>query len=366
MVSKNRKLPVKDVNETLQLRGMLKKAKGGKIGDIIKKETSTQRARNYSERATRIAGMSSEDMARQHIDSAFENGDLTDEEYETALGQLEYNMSHREPIKKAKGGKVNKVASALAHVKSMMEEGWDAKDSLRETRKKFSMNDLENDHFEAGLDDLEYNDPFQKPIKKAEGGLAELRKAVNRGNTTAKGRSRTSALVRKPRKGTAGVLEDADSSLGSTGNRLADAAQRLAEGGKVGVAALALRQLAQKFESALQMEDQAGARRIARQMELMEPGSSQSALQSIQRPIDRVTSDKLATFAKGGKVGSMVGKFIKDKDGYVYKVHHELPKRNQLSAHDMNQDPFVFDKDEVREVPKPKDWDETGWDEDNF
>lgn len=65
-------------------------------------------------------------------------------------------------------------------------------------------------------------------------------------------------------------------------------------------------------------------------------------------------------YAEGGKVKSL-GNFVKDKKGYIYKVHHELPERNQVSVQDMNQDGFVFDKDEVKSVLKPQDWDETGW-----
>jgi hypothetical protein len=92
--------------------------------------------------------------------------------------------------------------------------------------------------------------------------------------------------------------------------------EKFAEGGKVGPAVAALRRLAAKFEGELNMGDHDSARRTARQMDLLEPGASQTAMDALSKGPNRATADKLATFAKGGKV-SKTAKII----------HSERPKK---------------------------------------
>ena len=67
-----------------------------------------------------------------------------------------------------------------------------------------------------------------------------------------------------------------------------------------------LQKLADQFKAALDMEDKATAARIGRQMESMQPGSSQKVLDSINQGQATVAGNKLQTFAKGGKVKQAV------------------------------------------------------------
>jgi hypothetical protein len=90
-----------------------------------------------------------------------------------------------------------------------------------------------------------------------------------------------------------------------------------AEGGKVGSAMTALRQLAKEYKAAVMMDDKETADRIRRRMELVKPGSS--------REVDKASDQsgretKLATFAKGGKVGRLARIFrarMDDREGYI-------------------------------------------------
>lgn len=75
--------------------------------------------------------------------------------------------------------------------------------------------------------------------------------------------------------------------------------RKFADGGKVGTAVQAVRTLARRLKEALERDDKETAGRLIRQMEKLEPGSSKSLTAD---PSAKARSDKLATFAKGGKV----------------------------------------------------------------
>jgi hypothetical protein len=74
------------------------------------------------------------------------------------------------------------------------------------------------------------------------------------------------------------------------------------EGGKVDTGLAALKALAKKVEAALASGDTELAKRLKRQMEAMKRGSSKTADDAEEL---EVAEEKLATFAKGGKVKSV-------------------------------------------------------------
>lgn len=91
-----------------------------------------------------------------------------------------------------------------------------------------------------------------------------------------------------------------------------------AEGGKVGTAMSALQALAKKYQAALESGDALLARRLKRELELKKQTVSE------EEPTERkAREDKLATFAKGGKVKGLRGLArafrarMDDKEGYI-------------------------------------------------
>lgn len=126
------------------------------------------------------------------------------------------------------------------------------------------------------------------------------------------------------------ALSNADKTLANTGAALRGTISRIAsgagkrrpmkkaEGGKVAAGLSALRQLAKKFEEALDMQDTDTANMIARKMEAIEPGSSKEVLSTRAANSDeqKARSLKLSTFAKGGKVTkkAMGGEVAEDED----------------------------------------------------
>lgn len=143
--------------------------------------------------------------------------------------------------------------------------------------------------------------------------------------------------------GNSGLIANTDQTTAETGEGLRKLVGRIAsgrgrfkkggkvqkykEGGKVGTAMSALQQLAKKYRQALDLDDTESATRISRQMERLEPGSSKKVSDSGEE----ARKDKLATFAKGGKV--------KGVDRVASRLLATL-KRLELDPHEFD----LFDK----------------------
>lgn len=109
--------------------------------------------------------------------------------------------------------------------------------------------------------------------------------------------------------------------------------KKYAEGGKVGTAMSALQALAKKYQEALEMGDEALARRIKRDIDLRKRESERVVEKPDPRSErmkkawvgdeERVGSEKAKTFAKGGKVKgvkTLVKMFrarMDDREGYI-------------------------------------------------
>jgi hypothetical protein len=85
--------------------------------------------------------------------------------------------------------------------------------------------------------------------------------------------------------------------------------KKYAEGGKVAGSMAAIKQLAKKFQEALAQGDDDTANRVGRQLEALQPGSTKS-LRGEDPRVTKGRSDKLATFAKGGKVSVVASKAL--------------------------------------------------------
>jgi hypothetical protein len=209
-------------------------------------------------------------------------------------------------------------------------------------------------------------------LKKAIGGLAAAQQplggppaTVARSPRPAPGRFGPKRGMRKPRKGLTSTLKSADQTIAGAGNQLADLSASVsptpdagdlgyAGGGKIGTAALALRQLAAKFESALHMQDTDQATRVGRQMDSMQPGASQSVLQKLGLAQSGVAADKLATFkrggrvrryGKGGKVGNLVKHLVELTSSPEHSIHDDLKGRLEDSGVPPDQHSQVKIKD---------------------
>lgn len=80
--------------------------------------------------------------------------------------------------------------------------------------------------------------------------------------------------------------------------------KKYADGGKVSTGLQGIRTLARQLKEALDRDDKETAGRLIRRMEKLEPGSSKSLTAD---PGEKARGDKLATFAKGGKVKAVAG-----------------------------------------------------------
>jgi ribosomal protein S20 len=125
--------------------------------------------------------------------------------------------------------------------------------------------------------------------------------------------------------------------------------KKYAEGGKVGSAMSALRMLAKKYRDALDMGDTDQAKRIARQMETMQSGSSKNITEPSSA--ERGHSDKLATFAKGGKVKAVTDA-VKSKREWLSRAKAAIEREFRKSAKMKDDEPVRvrFGKDEKTHV----------------
>lgn len=159
---------------------------------------------------------------------------------------------------------------------------------------------------------------------RARGGLGSMAARVA---NQARGNSRASQPVKRNH------MADSDEAIASSGEglrrlvgkiasrgRVAAAKGgpiRRAEGGKVGSAMNALRQLAKEYKVAVMMDDKDTADRIRRRMELVKPGSSKE----VDKASDQSGRDmKVSTFSKGGKVKGAIKTIrarMDDLEGYI-------------------------------------------------
>lgn len=115
-------------------------------------------------------------------------------------------------------------------------------------------------------------------------------------------------------------------------------AKKYAEGGKVGTALSALRQLAKKYQAAIDSGDTALARRLKRQLDS----------EGYQTEDTKVGEEKAKTFSKGGKVSAA----IKAKREWLKRAKSAIEREFRKSAKMKDDEPVRvrFGKDETTHV----------------
>lgn len=135
------------------------------------------------------------------------------------------------------------------------------------------------------------------------------------------------------------ITAEADATMAQTGEGLRKTIGKIAgrvirrkEGGKVGSAMSALQSLAKRYQAALDSGDEVLARRLKREMELKKGKPPEKESESTKKGRE----DKLATFARGGKVGKIRGVTLG-----ILKKH---PRWNKDDYHDLLHDGYTKEK----------------------
>jgi hypothetical protein len=123
------------------------------------------------------------------------------------------------------------------------------------------------------------------------------------------------------------------------------------EGGKVETGMMALKALAKKVEEALASGDNALAKRLKRQMELMKRGSSQTDDNAAEL---EVAEEKVATFAKGGKVTGVIALVRKMKKLQNELDHAGTPGHKNEKMTNAEIDALIDRQEKIREQIKSK------------
>lgn len=124
--------------------------------------------------------------------------------------------------------------------------------------------------------------------------------------------------------------------------------KKYAEGGKVGSAMSALQALAKRYQSALDSGDAMLARRLKRELELKKKGEGLDEEPSAER---KAREDKLATFAKGGKVKAAAAA-VKSQREWMRRAKDAIAREFKKSAKLKDDEPVRvrFGKDETTHV----------------
>lgn len=124
--------------------------------------------------------------------------------------------------------------------------------------------------------------------------------------------------------------------------------KKYAEGGKVGSAMAALQALAKRYQSALDSGDAMLARRLKRELELKKKGEGLGEEPPAER---KAREDKLATFAKGGKVKAAAAA-VKSQREWMRRAKDAIAREFKKSAKMKDDEPVRvrFGKDEKTHV----------------
>jgi hypothetical protein len=249
-------------------------------------------------------------------------------------------------IKKAKGGK---ISAAIGVTKDRALEGLKKKYSVTIDKIANSPPGSDNEKHLQTLDDLA-DEMLNRGMKEDEldrlGGLGGNADNLAKGgriaaaqkspldlgadpDTSAAGRATPPAGGNRPRNrkpgGFSGLMNDTGEVARSSADKLSQKMTKFADGGKVGVARTALtrlQKLADQFNTALQAQDDEAVTRIARQLDAQQPGTSKKLLSQVA---NAGADDKLATFAKGGKVSS-IKRLVEEAKGIASDRYHDAAR----------------------------------------
>lgn len=202
-------------------------------------------------------------------------------------------------------------------------------------------------------------------VKSIVSQLRSLQEALNTADrATEKSIIRQQEKLQKELK-SLGVDYEGDEDNVGTVTRTYPRPKKFKEGGKVASGLSALQQLAKAYREALDMDDTEKALRLKRQMERVKPGSSKS----VEDPGKKASDEKVATFAKGGRVSRIkrmqeilardfrTAKKLKDTDpvqvrfGSKEDTHVRAGGKKYSFQAGSDDDQFVFRSKDGEEVP---------------